>query len=154
VALAAGCYHVGVIPPAGVERIAVPFFRNDTFPLERDLEYALTREVRTRLQEQTACRLASREAEADAVLEGTIKSFRENVAAEDALDRAVRSYAFAEVAVTFRRAGPDGEILFRDTWLEKTAFRSDRGREGAKEELVRRIADRILAVALTTWADE
>ncbi len=149
-----GCYTVGVVPPAGVRSIAIPFFRNETFPMERDLEYDLTREVRTRLEEQTGLRLAASESESDAVLEGTLNSFRESVAAEDVLDRAVRSFAVAEVSIRLRRSGPEGEVLFADTWQERTAFLSGAGRESAKEELVRRIAERIIAVALTTWEVE
>ena len=152
--LVAGCYTVGVVPPEGVSRITVPFFKNETFPLERDLEYDLTREVRKRLEEQTDCILVSSEADADAVLEGKLLSFREVVAAEDQLDRPVRSYAFASVSVTFRRAGSGGEIFFTDTWEEKTAFMTDSGRSSAREALVRRIADRIIAEAITTWETE
>jgi hypothetical protein len=149
--LLAGCYNVGVVPPTGITSVTVPFFRNNTFPMERDLEYDLTREVRIRLEQQTALRLVSSENEADAVLEGTLNSFRESVAAEDALDRAVRSYAFAEVSIRFRRSGPDGEVLFADTWQERTAFLSGAGRESARQTLVQRIADRVLAVAVNTW---
>ena len=149
--LLAGCYTVGVVPPAGVTRIAVPFFRNDTFPFERDLEYDLTREIRTRLEQQTDCILVSDESNADAVLEGAVKSFREQVAAEDSLDRPTREFILADVWVRFRGAGSNTKVFFADTWQERVAFVAGGGRDSARGELVRRIADRVIAYALTTW---
>ena len=150
----AGCYNVGVVPPPGITRVAVPFFRNETFPLERDLEYAITREIRTRLEEQTSCILVSGEDAADAVLEGAVIRFQESVAAEDGIDRPVRSFAYAEITVKFRRTGPQGEIIFADTFPVRVAFQAGTGRDTAKEEMVRRIADRVLAWAFTTWVEE
>jgi len=148
VVVVCGCYHIGVVPPRGIKRIAVPFFSNETFPLERDLEYDLTREVRRRIEEETDLELVSDPAAADAVLEGTLQAFRESVAAEDKLDRPVRSYVYATVSVTLRRGE---EVLFQDTWQERTAFLTASGRTSAREGLVRRIADRIVAVALSNW---
>lgn len=148
----AGCYSFGVEPPPGVKRVAVPIFRNDTFPMERGLELELTRAVRRRIEEQSTCILVSDPGTADAVLDGTVKSYRESVQAEDTLDRPVRSVATAQVFVRFRRTGPNGEVFFAETFPpERVAFLTGAGRDTAKEELVQRIADKVLAWAFTTW---
>ena len=152
--LVAGCYHVGVVPPPRVTRVAIPFFRNDTFPLERGLEFDLTRAVRQRLEEQTTCVLVSDPESADAVLEGTLKSYSESIQAEDPLDRPIRSVAIAQVHVRFQRTGPGGEVFFDETFPpERVSFVAGSARNAAKEELVRRISDRILAWAFTTWEE-
>lgn len=150
-AWAAGCYHVGIVPQEGVSRVYVPFFRNETFPYERGLEYDLTAAVRRGLEEQTALVPVGSEAEADAVLEGVVKSFRSNIRAEDRLGAAVRSSANVEIHVVLRRAGIDGETLVSMPLHEHVTFHTASGLGDAKDEVVRRVADRILAMAFTSW---
>ncbi len=54
-------------------------------------------------------------------------------------------------SVRFRAAGSKTKVYFADTWQERVAFVAGGGRESAREELVRRIADHVIAYALTTW---
>lgn len=149
-AVLAGCYHVGVIPPPGVNCVAVPMVRNNTVPFQRDFEDALTRALREKIEMQTSLAVVPGEDRADAVLEGTLESFTENVKAEDQLDRAVHSYATARIKVLFRRTGEPGEVFFEDTWTETAHFRTASGIGTAKDEMVRRLTDRVLAM-MSTW---
>lgn len=149
---AAGCYTVGVVPPPGVSRILVPFAVNETFPYEREIEYDMTRELRRRIEMQSPCIPVTDAADADAALRVMIKSYRQNVVAEDRLDRPVYAHAELAVHVDFRRVGgPDAEVFFNDTLHDRFTFRADAGFEAARRDIVRRLADRILAEVLNTW---
>ncbi len=74
-----GCgYHVagrGALIPPDVRTIAVPAFTNDTsqFHIEQQMTHAVVRE----LIERTGFRVTENPAGADAVLRGTVESFRE-----------------------------------------------------------------------------
>ncbi len=148
---AGGCYTVGVVPPPGVTRIMVPFVANETFPYERDIEYDMTRELRRRIEVQSACIPVTDAGNADAALRVAIKAYRQNVVAEDRLDRPLYAHAEIDVHVDFRRLGPDGEVFFNDTLHDRFTFRTDTGFEAARREIVRRVADRILVEVLTAW---
>ncbi|HAK96122.1 MAG TPA: hypothetical protein DCM87_14295 [Planctomycetes bacterium] len=149
---AAGCYTVGVVPPPGVNRILVPFVANETFPYEREIEYDMTRELRRQIEVQSPCVPVTDEANADAALRVTVKAYRQNVVAEDRLDRPVYAHAEIDVHVDFRRVGgPDAEVFFNDTLHDRFTFRTDAGFEAARRDIVRRVADRILAEVLTAW---
>ncbi len=149
--VSAGCYNVGVKPPAGVSSIFVPFVKNETFPYEREIEYDMTRELRRQIEVQSACIPVTSEAAADAILRAVVKSYRQTVVAEDRQDRPLYAHATIDVHVDFRRVGPDGEVFFRDTVHDQFTFRTDTGFAAARREIIHRVVDRILAEALNSW---
>lgn len=89
--LCGGCgYSLGYRVPDSVETIAVPMFDNQTFPLRREVELDLTAEVRKELQARTPLRLVD-SSDADMVVYGTVKEFRERLVAEGRLDEKTES---------------------------------------------------------------
>jgi len=107
--LASGCgYHVGFVPRPGLHSIAVPVFENKT--LRRELEVSLTQAVIQEIQQRTPLRVAPG-ARADAVLEGTILDFREQVLVEGPDDEVLESQAVITLAVRLRDART-GRVIF------------------------------------------
>lgn len=149
----AGCYTVGVVTPSGVSRIYVPFVKNETFPYERDIEYDMTRELRRQIEVQSACIPVTSEADADAALRVVVKGYRQSVVAEDRQDRPTYAHASIDVQIDFRRIGPDGEVFYHDTLNDRVTFRTETGFGAARQEVVRRVVDRILAQALNSWEE-
>lgn len=86
-----GCgYTLGFRAPPGVTTIAIPVFSNNTFPLRREVEYELTDLVRKEIQARTDLELVDSE-DADMVVYGTLRDFRERVVTEGALDEKLES---------------------------------------------------------------
>ena len=86
-----GCgYHLGHRPPPSVQTIAVPIFDNVTFPLRRDIEYALTSALRREIQVRTPLRLVDDDS-ADMTVYGKVAEFQERTVAETATDRKLES---------------------------------------------------------------
>lgn len=145
-----GCgYHLGYRMPERVQRLAVPVFRNDTFPLRREIEFDLTRAVRQELELRTDVQLVS-SAEAEAVLEGVILSFKERVLTEGPLDRIDESSLAVAVRMRLRRA--DGTLLFERLVRDDAAYSRRDGEtlEDARRRAIQDIAERIV-VYLEEW---
>lgn len=144
--LTPGCgYTAGYRLPPGIETIAVPLFDNRTFPLRREVEFDLTGAVRRELQLQTDARQRSTET-ADAILEGTILSFDENVVVEGPLDSVQESSLSIQVLVRLldRRSQ---RVLFEHTVSDQATFSVLDGEtlQDARTEAIDEIAERIVA---------
>lgn len=141
----AGCgYTLGFREPDGIRRLAVPIFRNETFPLRREIEFDLTRAVRRQLEVGTDFVLSA-EDRADATLEGTIISARQRVLSEGPLDRVEESSLTVTVRIQLVRR--DGTLVL-DRWVtDNAAFFVSAGEteEGARLEAVAQLAERIVA---------
>ncbi len=95
----AGCgYSLGYRAPASVTSVAVPMFHNATFPLRRELEFALTSATRRQIQTRTSMVLVDSN-EADMVVKGTIRDFRERVVAEGRNDEKLESRVLITVSL-------------------------------------------------------
>ncbi len=95
----AGCgYSLGYRAPPSVTSIAVPIFHNATFPLRRELEFALTSATRKQIQTRTSLVLVDSD-EADMVVKGTISDFRERVVAEGRNDEKLESRVLITVSL-------------------------------------------------------
>ncbi|MEM7167034.1 MAG: LPS assembly lipoprotein LptE, partial [Planctomycetota bacterium] len=106
-----GCgYTLGYHHVAGVQRLAVPEFRNETFPLRREFGKDLTRSVRQELQIRTDYDVVGSSSEADTILLGSVVSVRERVLSEGPLDRVEESSLTVVVDVELVRIG-DGTVL-------------------------------------------
>lgn len=144
--LLTGCgYVAGYRMPPGVETLAVPMFDNRTFPLRREVEYDLTGAVRRELQLQTDARIVSSEA-ADAILEGTILSFDENVVVEGPLDSVQESSLSVQVRIRLldRRSS---RVLFEHIVSDQATYSVLDGEtlEDARTEAIDEVAERIVA---------
>ena len=91
----------------GLEKVHVPFFKNNTF--FRRLEQDLTREVIARIHERPDLILADEKA-ADLIIKGTIIDYRLNVLSEDDNDRVIQAAATTVVEVQIVRAS-NGKVL-------------------------------------------
>ncbi len=146
-----GCgYSTGYRLPAGVFKVAVPIFENQTFPLRREIEYDLTRSLRQELELRTDAILVPA-AQADAVLEGTILSFEESVLTEGRLDTVQESSVFMRVRIRFVRSR-DGSVLLDRIVSDQASFSQLRGEtlDDARNEAINEIAERIVA-ELEPW---
>ncbi|MGE3163451.1 MAG: LPS assembly lipoprotein LptE [Planctomycetota bacterium] len=141
----AGCgYTLGFREPAGVERLAVPTFRNETFPIRREIEFELTRAVRQQLELGTDFVLSS-EDRADATLEGTVVGVQQRVLTEGPLDRVEETSLTVTVHIQLVRR--DGAVLL-DRWVtDNAAFFVTGGEteDDARQEAVAQLAERIVA---------
>ena len=82
-----GCgYSLGYRTPSAVQSVAVPIFQNQTFPLRREIEYELTSAFRKEIQARTQLCLTN-SLDADMVVHGTIRYYRERVIAEGDSDQ-------------------------------------------------------------------
>ena len=151
VLLVSGCgYTLGYRLPEGVFRLAVPTFRNETFPLRREIEQELTRAVRRELELRTDANLVESR-RADAVLEGTVLSFQEAVVTEGARDVATeRSIEVVTRIRVFRTK--DGTDILNTEIRDHETFSVFAGetQEDARARAVRKIAERIV-VELEAW---
>ncbi|MCI0651257.1 MAG: LPS assembly lipoprotein LptE [Planctomycetes bacterium] len=149
-----GCgYSSGYRLPEGIYTIAVPIFRNETFPLRREVEYDVTRAVRQELESRTDLAFAARES-ADGVLEGAVVHFQEGVLSEGRLDAVQESDLYLTVRMKLTRTR-DGEVLFEREVADHAAYSALRGEtlEVARREAVSEIARRLVA-ELESWVDE
>jgi hypothetical protein len=95
--VAAGCgYSLGYRAPSEARSIAVPIFRNATFPIRREVEFELSNRVRQELGRLSSLRLADSE-DADLILRGTIVEFRESLVVEGRGDEKIESNLVAVV---------------------------------------------------------
>ncbi len=95
----AGCgYSLGYRAPSSVTSVAVPMFHNATFPLRRELEFALTSATREQIQTRTSMVLVDSD-EADMVVQGTIRDFDERVVAEGRNDEKLESRVLITVSL-------------------------------------------------------
>lgn len=146
-----GCgYRLGYQMPANVYRMAVPMFRNETFPLRREFEFDLTRAVRRELELRTDAQLVSSD-HADAVLNGTIVDIRERVLTEGPLDSIQESSIAVTVAIQLVRRSDD-TVLVNRIITDHAAFSAVDGEniDTARQEALGEIAERIVA-ALEQW---
>lgn len=143
---AAGCgYTSGYRMPEGVHALAVPIFRNETFPLRREVEFDLTRAVRREFESRTDVRLVDRD-RADAVLEGTVVEFEERILSEGRND--VVQESSVEIGVRCRLVNvASGEVLFDEHIRDQSSFSPLRGEtvDTARAESIDEIAERLVA---------
>jgi hypothetical protein len=147
-----GCgYSSGYRLPDGVGSLAVPIFRNETFPLRRDVEIDLTREVKEELRLRSDARVVADAYQADAVLEGVILEFQEGVLTEGALDQVQESGIVIRVRIRLVRTRDGSQLVEREI-SDYAAFSNQAGEtiEVARAEAVRELARRIVA-ELEPW---
>lgn len=146
-----GCgYTTGYRLPGDVTRLSVPIFRNDTFPLRREVEYDLTRAVRRELQVRSDVDLVTQD-RAQAVLEGDITSFRQGVATEGPGDTVQDSSIQLVVRVRLRQI-PSGQVLVDRDISDSTTFSVLAGEtlDDARAKAIQDLAKRIVA-ELELW---
>ena len=148
----AGCgYSLGYRAPPQVRTIAVPMFNNETFPLRREVEYELTSALREEIQSRTGLRLTD-EREADWVIHGTIRDFREAVIAEGPRDEKIE----ATVVITVRVTAEDFKNQRRqsESIRVQEPFSIELGDtlEGARRRAVGNLAERIL-LTIESWEE-
>jgi len=147
VAALAGCgYSSGYRLPAGVRTIAVPIFRNETFPLRREVELDLTRGVKEELTLRSDARVVAEGVTADAVLEGVVLEFQEGVLTEGPDDAVQESGISVLVRIRLVRTR-DGSQLVERTVSDYAAYSNQAGEtlEVARDEAIRELARRIVA---------
>jgi hypothetical protein len=115
-----------VSPPAGVRSLSVGTIENRSreFGLEKTLAFALEREVYRR----GILRLSEKEAEGEAVMVGTVRSFVTRPVAFDAQDEAIQYEAELTVDLRLRRQD-DGAVIWEAPGLhaiEDYTVRADR----------------------------
>ena len=146
-----GCgYTLGYRVSEGTVRLAVPMFENQTLPLRREVEFDLTRAVRQQLELRSDVHLVS-VANADAVLKGTVVSFRELVLAEGARDAIHESSIDVAVRVRLERL-TDGQVLLDEMVTDSAPYSVLRGEslDDARPEAIDKIAQRIVA-GIEAW---
>ncbi len=151
--LFAGCgYSTGFVLPEGTRTIAVPIFRNETFPLRRDLEVELTRAVKRELQLRTDARVVADRASADAVLEGIILDFSQGVLAEGADDEVQESGIVVRVRIRLIRARDGSELVGQTDIREDEPYSNVAGEtiDLARGRVVEELA-RSVVIALEPW---
>jgi len=107
--LSSACIHWSVDPFTleGMNKVYVPYFKNDTF--FRNVEQDLTRRVILRIQQRPDLFLTE-EKSAEMIIEGRIIDYQKIVLAEDALDLVTAAAVRISVNVDVLRAS-DGEVL-------------------------------------------
>lgn len=147
-----GCgYSSGFRLPPGVNTLAVPMFRNETFPLRRDIEVDVTRALKEELTLRSDLRIVSASGEADAVLEGVVLEFRQGVLTEGASDVVQESGIAVRLRIRLVSTR-DGSVLV-DRMIQDYAAYSNVAGEGievARAEAVRELARRIVP-AIEPW---
>jgi predicted PilT family ATPase len=152
ICLLSGCgYSVGYRVPEGVRTVAVPIFDNRSFPLRREIEYELTSALRVVIQSRTSLELVD-SGEADMVIHGVIREFRDLVVAEGRRDQKLEASILLTVAIIvedFRNGRRrDEEVRVQEPYsveLGETV-------ESARRRAVRDLADRILLV-VEDWGE-
>ena len=150
-AVLAGCgYTTGYRMPDGVQRMFVPIFANETFPLRREIEYDLTRAVKQELELRSDVQLVS-ENDADARLDGTVVSFREAPLTEGPLDVEQETSIDVTVQVRLVRISDD-RVLFEGPIHDHATFSIIRGQSvaDARAEAIQEIAERLVS-ELEAW---
>ncbi len=149
-AILSGCgYRAGYLTREGIDSVAVPVFKNDTF--YRTIEVDLTRAVVTRIEKETPYRLTD-SASADAVLEGKITGYRKTVLTVTVDSRAGvprNTPTDEEVSITVEatlRNAKTGRVIARTVVREGDDFSGPLGEteDATRVLLYRRIAQRIV----------
>lgn len=144
--LAAGCagWSAGSLVRDGMERIYVPFFRNDTY--YRGLEEHLTREVIARIDERTDLHLVDRQS-AEMILEGRVTKYDKRVLSQDTQNRILESSATVTVQVRLIRAA-DGSVIDEKTYKDRAEFFTDLDEtlETSQRESFKIISHKILSI--------
>jgi len=147
-----GCgYSSAFRAPAGVRTIAVPTFNNATFPLRRELEYELTAALRREVLSRTNLKLVDT-SDADLVVHGTIREFREPVVAEGRRDQVLESTLVMSVTVIvedYARGKRWQENVRKD---EPFSVQLGETLEQARDRAIANIAERILLV-VESWEE-
>ncbi|MBI4604286.1 MAG: hypothetical protein HY721_20190 [Planctomycetes bacterium] len=141
---ACGCgYSAGYRAPPSVETIAIPLFSNETFPLRRDVEHELTSALRKEVQARTALRLVGSE-QADLVLYGTVRDFREKLVAEGRRDQKIESTVVISVRVVLEdyRNGRRREETV--TVREPLSVQLGETLEAARRRAIANLAEKVL----------
>jgi hypothetical protein len=147
-----GCgYSSGFALPDDVGTVAVPIFRNETFPLRRDVELDLTRSVKEEFELRSDARVVSDVASADAILEGTVIEFDQGVLAEGVADTVQEAGIRILVRIRLVRTR-DGSQLVERTISDYQAFTGQPGDglESARDFAIRELARRIV-MAIEPW---
>jgi len=124
----------------------VPIFRNETFPLRREVEIDLTREVKQELTLRCDAQVVADGASADALLEGIVLDFQEGVLTEGPDDAVQESGISVLVRIRLVRTR-DGSQLLERTVSDYAAYSNQAGEtiDVARDEAIREIARRIVA---------
>jgi hypothetical protein len=147
-----GCgYSSAFRAPPGVRTVAVPTFNNATFPLRRELEYELTAALRREILSRTNLKLADAR-DADLVIHGTIREFRQPVVAEGQRDQVLESTLVIAVAVTVEDHA--GRKRWRENVRKEEPFSAQLGEtlEQARSRAITNLAERILLV-VESWEE-
>jgi len=128
----------------GMERIYVPYFQNDTF--YRDLEVNLTHEVIARIRERNDLILADKDT-AEMILEGRIVGFRKLVVSEDLNNNTTETATVMAVHVQLIRRS-DGKTVNQALLTDEAEYFSPLGetQETAERDSFRRLSHRILSI--------
>ncbi|PLX95078.1 MAG: molecular chaperone [Desulfuromonas sp.] len=151
VVLACGCgYHLpgrGTALPEDIQRVYVEPFENKT--TEPFLETPLTNEVRDQFSRRRTLEIVATPAEADAIMSGTIVSYRSGSVSYDRNDDITEYRATMVVNAALTRTNGE-EVIWQGqvSWKEEFFANDDRAQQDyneslAQEDLHRRLAQEL-----------
>lgn len=150
--LGGGCgYRFGVLRHEGVETIHVPVFRYQGLEQRRGIELELTAAVKEELISRSGLEVTG-EGDADAVLEGEIIRFNEQVITEDRLNNVLESSV--TITLNLRLVRKDGEVLgVRKGMAERADFSLVAGEDEMQARLgaLNDLAERIVFALEGDW---
>jgi len=152
-ASAPGCYRIAGRPYENVQTVGVKVFTNKT--LYSGVDFQLTDAVRRELSATTVYAVAS-PAKADAVIEGDLTEYSEPAEVVDEQQNVVARRLFA--AASYRLVdNSSGEVLAGPAsarWSELYRMRTGRTLAEVREDLFRKLAQRIVQQVFLPWPDD
>jgi len=152
----AGCgYTLSSVLPAHIKTLAVPVFANNT------VEYGLSDDVTQALSDaflrEGRLRLVS-ERDADAILRGTVVSYKNQVFGYTRAERATQYEIVLVVKVVFRDTVKNRDVWKEDALTVRTTYNvAAVGSEPAKtetegrKEVVQKLADQVVSRTIQGW---
>ncbi len=146
-----GCgYSTRSLNIRNVNSIYIPIFDNTTF--RRGIEFDLTKAVKEEVMSKTNLRIVNKD-DADTILYGTIKDFKEGVLTQDFTDNIVESRVilFADIKLINKRT--DRTLIDKRNISQTTEFIVNRGEtlDSATEEGVVDLAETIVNLLGEKW---
>jgi outer membrane lipopolysaccharide assembly protein LptE/RlpB len=156
VALTSGCgYTVSSVLPSYIRTIAIPTFANNT--VEHGLADDITQALINSFLADRRLRL-ERERDADAVLRGTVLSYRNRVYAYTSQEVATQYEILLTVKVSLRDQVKNREIWKEDALTIRTTYNvvpvgSEAARTEAdgRREVIQKLADQIVSRTVQGW---
>jgi hypothetical protein len=148
----AGCYTVRSSVPGHIKTIAVPVFRNES--LQSGVDDEVTRAVIDRFQRNNALQVAE-PAAANALLEGTIKSYENRVFRFDEREQAQEYVVTLTADVVVRDLFKNRELWTQEGIRTSATYAvsgpTERSEAEARQEAVEQLAEILLSRTVEGW---